>query len=143
MVSQKGSINNEKLKEWRQKVYSVRPNHIYLNSHIKRPNNPSYKTIITLDSATPHRNSEFKKTMAINYDTNVVIIPGGMTPILQPADVSWNRSLKSNVNNYWVQWFDAQTCNLEDKVKRPSYKTVAEWCLNAWNELDRQLIIKS
>jgi hypothetical protein len=147
MVADKGSMKTELLNEWRKKVYSQRPGHIFLNSHSKRLVRPVYKTFLAFDSATSHRNSDFKNIMAKNYDTKVEIIPRGMTPLLQPADVSWNKSVKTSVKRQWREWMD-RTLGPEDYTKfgnlrKPSYSTVAEWCLNAWKELSTEQIIKS
>jgi hypothetical protein len=149
MVSESGSINTEILNEWRDKVYGQRPYNLFLNIHSKRKNGPKYRSLLTFDSATPHRNSEFKNVMAKNYDTKVEIIPAGMTPLIQPADVSWNKSVKTSVKNQWREWIRGKTPGTPENytksgyLKRPSYDTVALWCLNAWNELSKAQIIDS
>ena len=84
--------------------YAKRLDGMFINSHTKRPKGPKYRSLLVLDSATAHRNFEFKKFMAKNNDIKVEIIPGGMTPILQPADLSWNRSVKSSVRRMLSKW---------------------------------------
>lgn len=137
-------MSTEILAQWRKAVYAKRPRHIFMNAHTKRKNGPKYRTLLALDSASAHRNDTFKNIMAKNYDTKVVIIPGGMTPILQPADISWNRTVKSKILNLWINWITVQieTMPLED-IKRPSYTQVAEWSLQAWNEVSKEIIIDS
>ena len=56
-----------------------------------------------MDAATPHRNPDFKQCMGSSYDTRVIIIPGGLTPLVQPADVCWNKSIKAKIKKYWVE----------------------------------------
>jgi hypothetical protein len=127
-------MKTELLNEWRKKVYSQRPGHIFLNSHSKRLTAPVYKTLLTFVSATSHRNSDFKN-MGKNYDTKIEIIPSGMIPLLQPADVSWNKSVKTSVKKQWREWMDrpigTDDCTKSGNLRKPSFSTVTEWCLNA------------
>lgn len=143
MVSKSGSINTDLMNEWRKKVYSKGPGHIFLIIHSKKQTGPKYKTLLVYDSATPHRNSLFKNIMAKNFDTKIEIIPGGMTPLLQPADVSWNKTVKRSVKRQWREWIETKVSGISDKVKRPSYLEVAHLCLNGWREVSTEQIRKS
>jgi hypothetical protein len=147
MVSSKGSVNTDLMNDWRTSVYAKRPGGLFLNCHTKRSNGPKFRTLLVIDSATPHRNIGFKKSMAKYNDTKVEIIPSGMTPLIQPADLSWNRSVKSSIKRQWSEWMaapkDSIELNKSGAIKRPSYALVAKWCLRAWKELPKKQIIDS
>jgi hypothetical protein len=36
--------------------------------------------------------------------TNLAVIPGGLTSVLQPLDVSVNKPFKDNVSKLYMQW---------------------------------------
>jgi hypothetical protein len=147
MVSAKGSVNGDLMNEWRTSVYKGRPGGYFFNFRLKRTNGPKYRTLLAIDAATPHRSNQFKKLMAKHHDTRVEIIPSGMTPLLQPADLSWNRSVKSSVKKQWSEWMgspkDPKELNKKGIAKRPAYALVAQWCLKAWKELPTKQIIDS
>ncbi len=103
MVSSKGSVNTDLMNHWRTSVYAKRPGGLFFNCHTKRSNGPKYRKLLVIDSVTPHRNVEFKKSMAKHNDTKVEIIPSGMTPLIQPADLSWNHSVKSSIKRQWSE----------------------------------------
>jgi hypothetical protein len=147
MVSKKGSVNSDLMDDWRTKVYAKRPGGLFFNYHFKRSNGPKYRSLLVIDSATPHRSLAFEKSMAKNNDTKVEIIPAGMTPLLQPADVSWNRSVKASVKRMWSEWIASpkgpKDMTKSGALKRPSYALVAKWCLQAWEDLPPKQIIDS
>ena len=66
--------------------------------------------------------SSFKQ----HYNTEVAIIPGRMTPVLQPADVHWNKPFKTTMREKWIQWLSdgevEYTCS--GKRKSASYEMV-------------------
>jgi hypothetical protein len=148
MVADGGSVNTDVMKKWIKTVWKTRPGNIFLNQHAKkRKTGPKCRTLLTMDSATAHRRKEIKQILKTHYNTAVEIIPGGMTPLIQPADVSWNRPIKASIKRQWNEWFEGPKQKNEfsktGKLRRPSYTKVAKWCLNAWNELDVELIKKS
>eukprot|EP00117_Sycon_ciliatum_P000639 scpid87539/ scgid6626/ len=55
-----------------------------------------------------------------------------MTPLLQPCDISWNKSLKSLVREQWEEWLESGEIEFTrtGKRKRASYVTVAEWVVS-------------
>ena len=87
-VSESGSVNRDLMTEWTKKTFGNRPGGLFVNCHPKRQNPFECRTLLTLDAARPHLLKSFSELLATNYDTHVAIIPGGMTPLLQPADVS-------------------------------------------------------
>ena len=42
--------------------------------------------------------------MKNHYNTHMVVIPGGCTAILQPANVSWNKPFKAAFREKYEEW---------------------------------------
>ncbi|CAG8627158.1 3193_t:CDS:2, partial [Diversispora eburnea] len=61
-------------------------------------------------------------------NTNLAVIPGGLTSKLQPFDVSINKSFKS------------KKLTPTGQIQRPAYNLVTEWVLISWNQIDTSLI---
>jgi hypothetical protein len=57
---------------------------------------PSGKTLLIMDSFLGHKTAEVKKTCKEN-NIDIMMIPGGYTGLLQPLDISVNRSFKSKL----------------------------------------------
>ena len=57
---------------------------------------PSGKTLLIMDSFSGHKTAEVKKTCKEN-NIDIMMIPGGYTGLLQPLDISVNRSFKSKL----------------------------------------------
>ena len=70
-----------------------------------------------------------------------------MTPLIQPADVSWNKTVKSSIKRQWPKWMaltkQQHELTKSGAIKRSAYDLVAKWCLNVWNELSKKKIINS
>ncbi|RWR99058.1 pogo transposable element with KRAB domain-like protein, partial [Dinothrombium tinctorium] len=140
-VAQKGTINSDLMKEFNQNVWKIRPNGIFANRNVPG----GIKTLLVMDSFRAHKTDEVKKSLKNFYNTDVCIVPGGMTPILQPADVCYNRSFKSKLKELWSSWMAEQVKNNEpdQKIKKATYATVAEWVKEAWMSIKKDQIINS
>ena len=146
-VTDKGSVTTEIMNKWKDDVFAKRTDGIFLNRHSKRPVNAPYRTLLTMDSATPHINSDFRKSMAEKYDTKVLIIPGGLTPLIQPMDVSINKAIKASIKKSWAKWMKEKHSPEEftksGKLRRAGYALVAQWCYDAWRNLETDTIKKA
>jgi hypothetical protein len=74
---------------------------------------------------------------------DVAIIPGGLTPCLQPSDVS--KPFKGFVRKFYMEWMAARgnDLTLARKIKRPSWELLCDWILRAWNMISPKIIVKS
>ena len=57
------------------------------------------------------------------------VIPGGCTGLIQPADVSWNRSLKSRIQDKYDQWQNVgeHSFTKNGNMRPPSFYQLFDW----------------
>ena len=89
-VQQKGWMDLDKPKDWIKQVWAKRPM-------------SQKRALLVLDSFQAHRNPYVKKLLG-RYKTDLGMIPGGLTCMLQPLDVSVNRPFKSEMKKLWSEW---------------------------------------
>jgi len=89
-VHEKGWMSEKTMKEWLSIVWGKRPN-------------VRERSALVLDSFRVHRTS-YVKEMLKKDNTDLIIIPGGMTSILQPLDVGVNKPMKTALRARWNKW---------------------------------------
>ena len=79
------------------------------------------------------------------YNTDLTVIPRGLTSILQPLDVSINKPFKDHFCEEWRKWVanGEAAVTKAGNLKRPSLEKVAELMMAAWNKIDIKIIKKS
>lgn len=77
-MAPKGSMTAKRMNTWKRHVWTKRPEGLF------RP-----RPLLVMDSATSHTEKSVMSSFKQHYATAIAIIPGGMTPLLQPADVAW------------------------------------------------------
>jgi hypothetical protein len=94
--------------------------------------------LIILDTFAVHKTDTTVAAMAaINCD--VIFILGGLTPILQPLDISVNKPMKDYIWDAYSRWA-RNTFDLEKGLAKPRRKEVAEWLFVAWESLSADTI---
>lgn len=130
-VAKGGSMTTDLMKTWMSTVWQTRPGSIF-----RTPG------LLVMDRHASHVHESTKAALKTRHNTAVQLIPPGMTCVLQPVDVSWNKSMKSKVRAMWDEWLEQgeQEFTRTGKRKRARYDTVATWVVKAWQELPQEMI---
>lgn len=86
----KGWMDTDMMKKWLTKCYNRRPDGFFKKS----------KAMLVMDSMRAHITDQIKEEIK-KLNTIPVIIPGGMTKLLQPLDISVNKSFKGHLKIMW------------------------------------------
>ena len=78
-----------------------------------------------LDNAPCHKTLKVIQKFQ-EFKTNVQFVPPRLTNLLQPADVSWFRSIKSEYHKRWTSWYtsDDHAFTKSGNMKSPGYARV-------------------
>ncbi|KAM7292498.1 UHRF1-binding protein 1-like, partial [Ixodes scapularis] len=76
-------------------------------------------------------------------DTDVALIPGGCTSILQPTDVSWMKPFEDALCERWAVFFQASKLTPEGNPKRLSRQNVVDFVAEAWASLSEDTVRRS
>jgi hypothetical protein len=132
-AQEKGWMTEELMLEWLKIVWSRRPG-AFLNQ-------PS---MLVRDAFKGHVTDSVKDQLR-KMKTELVIIPGAMTSVLQPMDVSINKPFKDRSRQQYLTWIADPACELTEtgKIKRAAPSEVARWVLAAWKAIPESIIIRS
>lgn len=81
---EKGWMDEEGLKVWVKKVWAARPGGL-----------SGTRSLLVWDSFSAHLVPSIRKLLA-SHNTDIVVIPGGLTSIIQPLDVCLNKPFKDS-----------------------------------------------
>ena len=119
---------------WLEKVWRNRPGGVR-----------NKKSLLVWDQFSAHLTPKVDcRVRSLNNDD--AVIPGGLTAILQPLDVSMNKPFKTGLRHRWQSWMasdDPKPCTKGGNIKAPSLDTLAQWVLDSWNEIKSPIIVKS
>jgi len=88
---------------------------------------------------------ETMKAASKRENTDLAVIRGGLTSILQPLDVSLNKPFIDGVRKRWMQWMTdgIHEFTATRRQKKPSEEVICLWISQAWNEIPAELITAS
>lgn len=119
--------------DWQKVVWERRPGAL---------RNP--RSMLVLDAFRGHTTDSVKNRLQ-QHNCDLVVIPGGMTSVLQPLDVSINKPFKQYAREEYEKWLE--TPNLPrtpaGKIKKVPPSTVAAWISTAWKRISEETIRKS
>ena len=74
-----------------------------------------------------------------------IIIPGGLTGLIQAPDVSWNAPFKAKLRELYNKWMAnaPKTFTKAGNVRAPSRATLCDFVVEAWQSISPELIQKS
>ncbi|XP_077453569.1 NEDD8-activating enzyme E1 catalytic subunit isoform X3 [Stigmatopora argus] len=122
-VNPKGWMDEEKMRDWLRDVYVKRPDGFFHGS-------PS---VLICDSMRAHLTATVKNQI-MKRNSELAVIPGGLTKELQPLDIGINRAFKSKLRAAWEQWMIAgeHSFTKSGRQRRASYATICQWIFAAW-----------
>ena len=67
-------------------------------------------------------------------NSELAIIPAGLTKELQPLDIGVNRAFKAKLRAAWEQWTTEgeHTFTKTGRQRRATYATIYQWIVDAW-----------
>ena len=69
------------------------------------------RSLLVWDKFSAHLTEGVRKTLD-DTKTDIAVIPGGLTSILQPLDVSLNKPFKDELRKRWTAWMAAESYTL-------------------------------
>ena len=86
------------------------------------------------------------KSMVTNQTkSDISTIPGVLTSLVQPADVSWNKPFKAAYKELYNEWMVSgeKSYTPAGNVRAPSKLLCLRWVKKAWDSVIKEVIIKS
>ncbi|EEC05687.1 POGO family transposase, putative [Ixodes scapularis] len=106
------------------------------------PNRDDVRRLLALDQAPIHKTEAAQKAFS-EVDTDVVLIPGGCTSILQPADVSWIKPFKDHLRGIWAKFMSVGATTPKGNLKKPSRQDVITFVAEAWATVSEETVYLS
>uniref|UniRef100_A0A8C4S949 HTH CENPB-type domain-containing protein n=1 Tax=Erpetoichthys calabaricus TaxID=27687 RepID=A0A8C4S949_ERPCA len=132
-AQKKGWMDNDLVIDWLKCVWQCWP-----GSLLKMPN------MLVMDSFRGHLTEVVKERLK-DGKTDQVIIPRGMTSLLQPLDVCINRPFKAHVSGMYTEWAATVVHDTTPtgKMKAPTLAQMYAWIIAAWKLIPEDLVVKS
>ena len=130
---EKGWMDEAGLKLWIQKVWKLRPGGLLRK-----------KSLLVWDSFRAHLVDSVKQAVK-EMNTDITVIPGRLTSVLQPLDVSLNKPFKDRLREKWTTWMieGEKEHTAGGNVKAASLSTMCQWVDEAWKSLPAEMVARS
>lgn len=85
------------------------------------------------------------KEKAKNLNTDLSMIPGGLTSMLQPLDVCLNKPFKDRLRQIWTEWMTSGSVKTTKggNLQKPDITLVCQWVKDAWDSIPNEMIRKA
>ncbi|CAI7778971.1 unnamed protein product [Closterium sp. NIES-53] len=103
------------------------------------------RSLLVLDSYRGHLTDAVLGLLCWNGVTPA-IIPGGCTPLVQPLDVSINRSFKAGMRKRYNEWFASEGINSltpKGNLRKPPAELILQWIADSWAAVPEGLIVRA
>lgn len=106
----------------------------------RQPGALLYPAMLVLDSFRGHLVEGVREKLK-ELRTDIAVIPGGLTLVLQPLD----KPFKDNVRRLYTNWMAGGQHQLTPggKIKRLTVEMLCGWIVEAWREISDDVIRKS
>lgn len=133
-ANEKGWMDEEKMREWLREVYVERPDGFFHAS-------PS---LLICDSMRAHLTAAVKHQVK-QMNSELAVIPGGLTKELQPLDIGVNRAFKVKLRAAWERWMTdgEHTFTKSGRQRRASYATICQWIVDAWAKVSALTVVRA
>lgn len=130
---EKGWMDEDGTLDWIEKTWNRRKGAVF--------NKPS---MLVWDSFKAHLTDKVKDKCR-EIKTKMAVIPGGLTSMLQPLDVSLNKPFKDRLKSKWIDWMASEdkAVTKGGNLKKVDLVTVAQWVKDAWSEIPSELIVRA
>lgn len=130
-ANDKGWMCEDIMFQWIEKVWQRRKGSFF-----------DRKGFLVMDSMRSHLLDSVKSRLK-KASTDLAVIPGGLTKLLQPLDLTVNKCFKAEVRKQWERWMaeGLHSYTKSGKMRRASYEEVAKWVHNAWKSIPTSTII--
>ncbi|KAJ8280487.1 hypothetical protein GJAV_G00055280 [Gymnothorax javanicus] len=130
----KGWMDEEKMSEWLREIYVKRPDGFFHKS-------PS---LLICDSMRAHLTDDVKNQVK-QTNSELAIIPGGLTKELHPLDIGVNRAFKVKLRAAWEQWMTEgeHTFTKTGRQHRATYATICQWIVDAWAKVSVSTVVRA
>lgn len=131
-VQEKGWMTADLMVDWVKTVWGRRPRALL------------YPSLLVVDSFRGHL-VDSVRTKLKELRTDLAVIPGGLTSMLQPLDVSLNKPFKDNVRRLYAEWMAEgdHAMTPGGKIKKPSVELLCAWVMEAWAMISPEIIVRS
>ena len=109
------------------------------------PRNPdNERSLLVWDSFRAHLTESVKADLR-RRNFNVAVIPGGLTPVLQPLDKCLNKPFKDSIRRQYLSWMMTGPFEFTPagKKKAPSRNPVLQWIKQSRAEIPAEMVRKS
>lgn len=119
---------------WAKKVWGTRPGGLLRK-----------RSLLVWDSFRAHLGDEVKRHLKTEHNTDMAVIPGGLTSIVQPLDVCLNKPFKDRMREKWAMWMidGEKSFTPAGNVRAAPLDLITTWVLDSWNDLSDQIIQRS
>ena len=126
---EKGWIDENGVKLWIENVWNRRPGE---------------RSLLVWDMFRSHI-TENSKARLSRTNTDIAVIPGGLTSLLQPLDVSLNKPFKGNVREEWNNWMlnGEKSFTKGGTMRAASLDVLCEFVIKAWGNVKKESVVKS
>jgi len=78
-------------------------------------------------------------------NSELAVIPGGLTKELQPLDIGINRPFKAKLRVAWEHWITdgEHTFTKIGRQRRANYTIICQWIVDAWAKISVSTIMRS
>ena len=106
------------------------------------------RRLLVWDTFQCHKSLDVKRKLNNSMRTDIALIPGGCTGLLQAPDVLWNKPFKAAYKELYEEWMKSSGISDENRttagnIKAPTKLLVCTWVVSAWNAVSKEVICKS